>query len=111
MRKYRVKVRLEDGSEETHEVEAETPPAARAAMEEQGFEVVEVRRVWPVEDQHPEPVRARAPARTAAEMTPNDFGWLITKHVVIALAIWFVIGLVISLVLAAVFRVPFTVNT
>ena len=110
MRKYQVKVRLEDGSQETHEIEAETPPAARERMEAKGFEVVEVRRVWP-EEQHPEPVRARAPARTVSEMTPNDFGWLITKHVVFALAIWFVIGLVISLVIAAVFRVPFTVNT
>jgi hypothetical protein len=70
---------------------------AEAAMLEAGHRVTQV--IYTGRAGHTE---------TIGEMAPDDFGWLITKHVVIALAIWWVISLLLAWFLHVGFDVPFT---
>lgn len=151
---YRVTVRDGDGVESVRVVEASVAEGARAAMEEAGLEVVQVRREWGSAPPRPgrrywyevgtiapsgahethrieagSPDEAEAAmleaghrvtqviyagraghTETIGAMAPDDFGWLITKHVVIALAIWWVISTLLGLLLVGMFGGAFTVG-
>jgi hypothetical protein len=96
---FRVETVGPSGLPDVHRFEADDEEAAAQVMRDAGHTVERV--VYEGDGR---------PVRTVGEMTPHDFGWLITKHVVIALAIWWVISTLLGLLLVGMFGGPSEVS-